>query len=160
MARRVFLSYQHRDHDRARGFDLMWRSPHVDAKPSVRHLLDPVKSTDPGYVSKKIREQIANTSVTIVLIGNETHRSDWVAKEVEWSLAKDHPNGILAVRLDGDAKMPDSLVDYAPEVLDWRKPSTIDTFEQAIERAALRAGRGARIAASATALSVGPGCAR
>jgi hypothetical protein len=72
MARNVFLSYQHRDHKRAKGFDLMWSSPHVDAKPSVRHLLDPVKSTDPGYVSKKIREQIANTSVTVILIGNET----------------------------------------------------------------------------------------
>lgn len=160
MARNVFLSYQHRDHDRARGFDLMWKSPHVDAKPSIRHLLDPAKSTDAGYISKKIREQIANTSVTIVLLGNDTHASDWVAKEIEWSLGKDHPNGILAIRLDPDARMPDALGDYAPEILDWTQPLTLETFEQAIERAALRAGRGSRIADSATASSGGPNCAR
>jgi hypothetical protein len=56
--------------------------------------------------------------------------------------------------------MPDALADYAPEVLDWTKPSTLDAFEQAIERAALRAGRGARIAGSATTSGGAPSCAR
>jgi hypothetical protein len=160
MARKVFLAYQHRDHDRARAFDLMWKSPHVETKPSVRHLLDPVKSTDTGYVSAKIREQITNTSVTVVLVGKDTHGSDWVAKEIEWSLAKDPPNGILAIRLDADAKLPDALAAYAPEVLDWTKPATLKDFEAAIERAGLRAGRAASIAASATASGGDASCAR
>lgn len=160
MARNLFLSYQHRNHQRAQGFDLMWKSPHVDAQPSIRHLLDPVKSSDPDYISRKIREQLAGTSVTVVLIGRDTHTSDWVAKEIAWSLAKERPNGILAIRIDPGAKLPDALADYAPEVLDWTTPSTLETFEAAIERAALRAGRGAAIAASATAGSTDASCAR
>ncbi len=160
MSRRIFLSYQHRDHDRARGFDLMWRSPHVDAHPSVRHLLSPVDSRDPGYVGAKIREQIRNTSVTVVLIGKDTHASEWVGKEVRWSLEKKPPNGIVAVLLDADARMPDALTAYAPEVLDWTQPCALKEFEAAIERAVLRAGRGSLIAASATSTPSGSDCGR
>jgi hypothetical protein len=151
MPRRVFLSYQHRDHGRAKGFDLMGRSPHVEIASSVRHLLNPVASQDPEYVGRKIREQQKFTSVTVVLVGKDTHKSDWVAKEIDWSLSKDPPNGLLAIRIDPDASLPQGLVDYSAEVLDWTRPSTIETFEAAIERAALRAGRGPAIAASATA---------
>jgi hypothetical protein len=157
MARKLFLSYQHRNHDRAMGFNLIWKSPHVDAKPSIRHLLDPVKSNDPAYISSKIREQLANTSVTAVLIGRDTHKSDWVAKGIAWSIEKG--NGILAIVIDPGAKMPDALNDYAPEVLDWTQPSSLEAFESAIERAALRAGRAEAITASATVGSSGS-CAR
>jgi hypothetical protein len=150
MPRRVFLSYQHRDHGRARGFDLMRRSPHVEAASSVRHLLNPVASTDPGYIGQKIREQLRHTSVTAVIVGRDTHNSDWVKKEIDWSVAKDQPNGLLAIRIDPGAKLPQGVVDYGAEVLDWTQPTTIEAFEEAIERAALRAGRGAAIAASAT----------
>lgn len=155
MARRVFLSYQHRDHGRATGFDLMRRSPNVEAAYSVRHLLSPVDSTDPGYVGQKIREQLKFTSVTAVIVGRDTHKSDWVSKEIEWSLAKDPPNGLLVIQIDPGAEIPQALVEYGAEVLDWTKPSTIEAFETAIERAALRAGRAEAIAASATASNPG-----
>ena len=160
MPRNLFLSYQHRDHDRARGFDLMWRSPHVEAKPSVRHLLSPVESRDPIYIGRKIRAQLANTSVTAVLVGRDTYKSDWVEKEIRWSLEKDRPNGILAIRLDPDAPLPSALAAYSPEVLDWASSCSIEEFEAAIERAALRAGRGPLIAASATSAPSGSSCGR
>jgi hypothetical protein len=159
MPRRVFLSYQHRDHGRAKGFDLMHRSPHVEAAASVRHLLSPVDSKDPANIGRKIREQLKFTSVTTVLVGRDTHKSDWVRKEIEWSLAKDQPNGLLAIRIDPDARLPQALVDYGAEVLDWTRPSTIEAFEAAIERAAHRAGRGSAIASSATA-SASSSCGR
>jgi MTH538 TIR-like domain (DUF1863) len=76
MPRRVFLSYQHRDHGRARGFNLMHRSPNVEATSSVRHLLSPVDSKDPAYIGRRIREQQKSTSVTAVLVGRDTHKSD------------------------------------------------------------------------------------
>jgi len=150
MPRRAFLSYQHGDHGRAKGFDLMRRSPHVEAVSSVRHLLKPVDSTDDAYISRRIREQLKYTSVTVVLVGKDTHKSDWVAKEIEWSLGKEEPNGLLAIRIDPDATIPGGLQEYGAEILDWTQPSSIDAFEAAIERAALRAGRGSAIAASVT----------
>jgi hypothetical protein len=157
MARRVFLSYQHRDHGKAKGFDLMRRSPHVEAEYSVRHLLNPVASTDDAYIGRKIREQQKHTSVTVVLIGKDTHKSDWVRKEVEWSLAKDSPNGIVGIQIERDATIPAALRDYGAEIVDWTRPSDVKTFEDAIERAALRAGRGAAIQGSAAGGASGCG---
>ena len=114
MARRVFMSYQHRDHGRATGFNLMRQSPNVAADFSVRHLLKPVDSTNDGYIGTKIREQLGGTSATVVLIGKDTHKSDWVAKEIEWSLAKDRPNGLLGILIDPDATIPGALKEYGP----------------------------------------------
>lgn len=158
MRRRVFMSFQHRDLARARGFDLMQRAPNVTAEFSVRHMLTPAASTDPDYIGKQIRQQMKYTSVTVVLIGRDTHASDWVAREVQWSLAKDPPNGLLGIRIDPLAPVPAGLQDCGAEIIDWTQPSTIDVFQAAIERAALRAGRAAAIASSVAGSD--PGCGR
>src|ERR1039458_956373 len=80
MARRVFLSYQHRDHGRARGFDLVRHAPNLNLAYSVRHLLQAADSTNEAYIGTRIRSQMKGTSVTVVLIGANTADSDWVAK--------------------------------------------------------------------------------
>ena len=72
MARRIFISYQHDDRMKAKGFNLLRWNRNVETEFVGRHLLDPVKSSDPAYISKKIREQLKGTSVTVVLIGDST----------------------------------------------------------------------------------------
>jgi hypothetical protein len=153
MGRRVFISYEGHDRQRAKGFNLLRWNEGLKLDFVGRHLLDPVDSRDAAYVSRQIREQISGTSVTVVLIGRETATSKWVAKEVEWSLAKDTPNGILGIRLEADAPIPDSLLECGAEIIDW-KPSR---FEDAIQRAAKAAGRAALIRRMAT---IAPGCVR
>src|SRR5260370_39076557 len=77
MPRRIFISYQHADQLTAKGFNLMRYNEHLDLEFVGRHLLDPVKSNDPDYIGRKIREQITGSSVTVVLIGDETADSEW-----------------------------------------------------------------------------------
>jgi hypothetical protein len=139
MARRIFISYQHRDHGRAMGLNLMQYNKGINLQVSTRHLLNPVKSNDAGYIGAKIREQIKGTSTTVVLIGNGTHASEWVSKEIAWSLEKG--NAILGMRLDPNAKVPDGLVEAGAEILDWNKPEDVHQFGDAIERAAAGARR-------------------
>jgi hypothetical protein len=148
MSRRVFLSYQHRDHGRARGFNLLRHAPNLNLEYSVRHLLQPVDSTADPYIGSRIRAQMKGTSVTVVLIGRNTAASDWVAKEIEWSLGKEPRNGLLGIVIDPGAEIPAALHDSGAEIIDWTKPSDIQHFEAAIERAALGASRGPAIAAS------------
>src|SRR3954451_12062085 len=81
LSRRVFISYQHRDHGKASGFNLLRWNRNVDLEVSARHLLSPVDSRDPDYISRKIREQIHGTSVTVVLVGRDTADSDWIRNE-------------------------------------------------------------------------------
>jgi hypothetical protein len=149
------LSYQHRDHGRALGFNLMRHSPRVNPEFSVRHLLKPVKSENPGYIGTKIREQLTNTSVTAVLIGKDTAKSDWVAKEIQWS--RDKGNGLIGIVVDPGATIPDALREYGAEIVDWTSSQKLEVFEDAIERAALREGRATKIAAS---VGAGGACGR
>jgi hypothetical protein len=143
MSRKIFISYQHRDQMKAKGFNLLRWNNNVDLEFVGRHLLDPVDSESADYVRSKVREQLKGTSVTIVLVGQDTHESDWVAWEVEESLAKDSPNGILAIRLYDDAPLPSgspvttALETAGAEIIDWEP----EKFGDAIERAAIAAGR-------------------
>ena len=118
---------------KAKGFNLLRWNKNVPVEFVGRHLLDPVDSTNWDYISRKIREQLTGTSVTVVLIGDTTWQSDAVAYEVQQSLKKGTPNGILGIRLHDGVQIPDSLRDCGAEIIDW-KP---DEFEGAIDRAAL-----------------------
>lgn len=133
MARRVFLSYQHRDQMKAKGLNLTTYNKNIEMDMSMRHLLDPVDSHDPKYISSKIREQIKGTSATIVLIGRDTAQSEWVEKEIEWSLEKG--NALLGVRIEPNAPLPDGLKEAGAEVLDWSEPKDVREFGPAVERA-------------------------
>jgi len=150
VARRVFISYQHKDRMKAKGFNLLRWNKNVDLEFVGRHLLDPVDSDNEGYISQKVKEELAGTSVTIVLLGKETSQSGWVQWEIEQSLEK--KNGILAIKLAGDVPTPakdspvgKALDDAGAEIIDW-KP---ETFDAAIERAFKAAGRARSVAAAA-----------
>ena len=76
--RRIFISYQHEDEMKAKGFNLLRWNKNVDIEFVGRHLLSPVDSGNRDYITRKIKEQLHGTSVTVVLIGSKTHESDWV----------------------------------------------------------------------------------
>ena len=97
LARRIFISYQHADQLKAKGFNLLRWNKNVDLEFVGRHLLDPVNSENEGYITEKVKEQLNGTSVTVVLLGHKTADSDWVKREVEWSVEKN--NGVVAVKL-------------------------------------------------------------
>jgi len=141
MARRIFISYQHADRDQAKGFALLQWNQKVDVEFVGRHLLDPVDSTNRDYIRECVKDQIKGTSVTVVLIGDETVTSDWVRHEIGWSLEKEKPNGVLGIRLKGKetSPVPETLNECGAEVIDWQP----NQFQDAIDRAADQAGRAA-----------------
>ena len=136
--RRVFISYQHRDQIKAKGFNLMRYNKSLDFDFVGRHLLDPVNSNNNDYVTRKIREQLTGSSATVILIGKDTADSDWVAKEIQWSIEKG--NGIVGIKLDADAAIPSELDDSGAEILEWGEVTT--EFTDAVERAIRATTRG------------------
>lgn len=142
---------------KAKGFNLMRYAKNLDLGFVGRHLLDPVNSTNAPYISQKIKEQLKGTSVTVVLIGKDTAKSDWVSNEIKWSLEKDNPNGLVGIRLDSDVAIPAELEQAGAEILDWTNPGDHEQFGPAIERAALSAGRVPKMLANA---GVGGNCGR
>jgi hypothetical protein len=160
MARRVFISYQHDDRMKAKGFNLLRWNKNVEVEFVGRHLLDPVDSKNEDYIKQCVREQLNGTSVTVVLIGKNTPDSDWVRWEIEESVSKESPNGVLAIKLELDCDVPSDspvgkiLHDIGAEIMDWSPHD----FADALERAALAAGRIRQVGASVGA--PGGGCGR
>jgi hypothetical protein len=74
--------------------------------------------------------------VTVVLIGAETAQSVWVGREIQWSLDKKPPNGLLGIRLSPNAPVPAEFMERGVEILNWYKPEDVHEFQAAIERAA------------------------
>ena len=155
MPRRVFISYQHDDREQARGFALLQWNRSVDFKFVGRHLLTPVNSENESYIKRKVREQMDGTSVTAVLIGQNTKDSEWVRSEVEDSIARG--NGVIGIRLKNqeNAPIPDYLSSNGIEVINWNP----DEFSDAVERCALIAGRRPQGPPSYSSSVIG-GCAR
>ncbi len=151
MARKIFISFQHDDRMRAKGFNLLRWNKNVDVEFVGRHLLDPVDSERPEYIRAKISEQLNGTSVTVVLIGQKAWDSDWVKYEIERSLEKG--NGLLGIRLEPGVTVPQALIDSGAEVIDWNP----DEFQAALDRAALAAKRTAAISAAG---NTSGGCSR
>jgi hypothetical protein len=152
MSRRIFISCAYEDQARAKGFNLLRWNKNVAVEFVGRHLLDPVKSTDPDYITRKVKEQLAGTSVSVVLVGTETAKSEWVEREIAWSLEKG--NGVLAICLEDGVTIPAAILDCGAEVIAW-DPSK---FAEAIERAALQPSRTRSLQNAGT--DAGGGCAR
>jgi hypothetical protein len=155
MARRVFVSYQHLDQLKAKGFNLMRYNKGLGFEFVTRGLLDPLKSADPAYILRRIKEQMKGTSVTVVLLGDRTASSNWVAREIELSSQKDPPNGIVGIKLTADAVVPDGM--GHAEILDWNSRDDVREFGAAIERAA--AG-GRRMSAAQGLIGSSSSCGR
>ena len=147
MKRRIFLSYQHDDQLKAKGFNLMRYNKGLGLEFVTRGLLDPVKSVNESYITSQIKDRMKRTSVTVVLLGEKTADSVWVGNEIRWSTEKDPPNGLLGIRLTPDAAVPDGL--EGVEILDWTSPEDVHEFAAAIARAALIPRRMAQAAATA-----------
>ncbi len=141
MPRRIFISYQHEDQMKAKGFNLLRWNKNVAVEFVGRHLLDPVDSENPAYIRSKIQEQLSGTSVTVVLIGKQTAESRWVQNEIAWSIEK--KNGLLGIRLEPDVAVPAALTQAGAEIIDW----DVHAFGDAIERATISVRRAAQIAA-------------
>lgn len=164
MARGIFISFQHKNRNQAKGFNLLHHNTSVDISFRGRHLLDPIKSENKSYIWQEIKKQMEGTSVTVVLLGERTHKSVWVKREIEESVARG--NGVVAIQLkDQNCPLPakscvgKALDAAGAEVVPWSPHE----FAEAIERAALAAGRAASIRhglATATAAGSGGGCAR
>jgi hypothetical protein len=135
----------------AKGFNLMSFAQNVDVDFVGRHLLDPVDSSNVAYIREKVREQLKGTSVTVVLIGSQTANSEWLEWEIDESLSKG--NGILGIRLDPNAVVPEGIASCGAEVLNWYQPEDVHEFADAIERAAAAARRGPLVTSNASSCS-------
>ena len=148
MATNVFVSYDHDDQKQVGEFKLLKNNPKHPLDFRDHSLKDPVTDrsgkpityppSDPN--SKPVRDEIKNkfenASKLVVLIGDGTHKSEWVEWEINTffkmkeSLSGDNTwKRIRGMKLKGseNAKTPGALGGQSTKVLDW-DPETINKW--------------------------------
>ena len=137
--RKVFVSYSHRlDQYAAEEF----RSIFSDTKDVFvdKSIREDVGDLQNETIKVRLRELIAASSVTVVLIGAETGGRWWVDWEIYNSLRKssnNERNGLLGVRIKYKTpNVPARLIDNVPtmgHIIDW--PRDYRTLANEIEAA-------------------------
>lgn len=93
MTRRIFPSFHYeKDIWRTNTARNSWVTQDIDAE------LEVVKRQGDDAIKRWIKKRINNTSVTTVLIGEETHDRKWVNHEIEKSIERG--NGLVGVYID------------------------------------------------------------
>ncbi|MBU7030162.1 MAG: TIR domain-containing protein [Theionarchaea archaeon] len=132
--RRVFLSFRGEDLDLVNLFRGQAKNENLDIDFIDFSLRVPFRSDNAQYIKRGIRERIRNCSVTIVLIGKTTYRSEWVDWEVRESLKLG--KGVIAVKLrdDSSIRTPPALVEHGIELLPWNLKIVNQAIQEAAER--------------------------
>ena len=145
--RRVFFSF-HYERDIWRASNVR-QSGAIDAKAragfSDASLWEKIKKESNEKIRKIIHEGLDGTSVTVVLIGEETANRPWVNYEIQESIKRG--NGLLGIRIHGikdqngnkstRGSVPNALQENSYAVHDWDRTH----IGKWIERAAINAGK-------------------
>lgn len=145
MARKVFFSFKYDDVQRAMNV----RNSNVISGALKSGFIDKadfeaVEKQGEKAIQKWIDEQLTGTSVTVVLIGANTHKSKWVKYEIEQSIARG--NGLLTIDISKIADLNGNTTDCCSLRAQgykhylWNKDSGRDNLGTWVEAAAKAAG--------------------
>ena len=146
MARKVFFSFKYDDVHRAMNV----RNSNVIAGAIKSGFIDKaefeaVERAGEAAIKKWIDDQLQGTSVTVVLVGANTHNSKWVRYEIEQSIARG--NGILTIDIskisDLSGKMTDCCALRVPGYKHylWNNGNGSENLGAWVEAAAVAAGK-------------------
>lgn len=146
MTRRVFFSFKYRDVSRA----MVVRNSWVTQDRKARGFIDAadfesLKKQGDAAIKRWINDQLKNTSVTVILVGEKTCSSRWVKYEIEQSIERG--NGLLGVDiskikgLEGTTTKRCGRIPKGYSFYLWNNDEGYKNLSQWIQAAAKDAGR-------------------
>jgi len=149
MAANIFVGFDHDDQKQVGGFKMLKKNPkhpldfrdHSLKEPVTDKSGKPIKYAPSDPKSKPVRDEIKkkfeNASKLVVLIGDDTYKSDWVEWEINTFIRMKEPlsggntwKRIRGMKLKGceNATMPSALMDgRSTKELTWT-PETLDKW--------------------------------
>jgi len=119
MTSQVFLSFKETDREYIDNLVAKIDDPeNHNLKFEYKPLVNRWDTVDMTVIRREVISRLEETSRTIVLLGEETHRSFWVPIEVEQSLKRG--SRVFAIRLEGQfGKTPTFLTDNGIKLHSW-----------------------------------------
>lgn len=145
MARKVFFSFKYEDVSRA----MVVRNSDVIRGDDKAGFIDKadfekVKKNGDQAIKNWIDEQLKGTSVTVVLVGQNTCKSRWVKYEIEASIKKG--NGLLGIDISKIKDLNGKTTERCGALPDgykfyyWNNDKGYENLEKWIDKAAKDAG--------------------
>lgn len=147
MARRVFFSFKYEDVSRAMVVRNSWV---IQGKQSAGFIdaadFEKIKRQGDASIKKWIDDQLNGTSVTVILIGQDTCSSRWVKYEIAKSIAIG--NGLLAIDISKIKDLKGNTAERCGRMVSddyplyyWNNDEGFKNLGDWVERAAKAAGR-------------------
>ena len=89
-----------------------------------------VNSTDAAAIKRVISKRISGATRFLCIVGENTHKSDWVAWEIE--KAVDLERKLIAVKTDAKNTSPDGILGVGAS---WAMSFTFDAIKNAVDEA-------------------------
>jgi hypothetical protein len=128
--RRVFLSFRGEDKTLVDLFRGQAKNKNTDLTFIDFSLRVPFNSKNAEYIRRGIRERISQSSVTVVLITETTHKSKWVDWEIRESVRLG--KGVIGVRLR-DGPVPKAMREHGCKVVGWNHQEIREAINEAAE---------------------------
>lgn len=128
--KKIFVSYDY-DNDRRYRFLLAaWSANAAFALSFEDHSTPRINSTQAGPIKRALARKMSGADYVLVIVGRQTHRSDWVRWEIE--KAKELRLKLIGVKLNRTYTSPPGLLG-ANAV--WAHSFTAQAISQAVRRA-------------------------
>jgi len=146
MARKVFFSFKYKDVSRAMVVRNSWITQGTQAAGFIDAAdFEKVKRQGDVAIQRWINAQLNGTSVTVVLVGQNTCSSRWVKYEIEKSIAVG--NGLLGIDVSKIKDLQGNTTERCGELPEgypfyrWNSDDGYKNMGDWIEKAAKAAGR-------------------
>ena len=126
----VFISHIHKDDSKLADLKTLVKKQGYEFRDSSITSEKPNRAKDPDYIMNSIlKPQIDWAGTMIVLITPDTHKSDWVNKEIEYAQQTD--TRIVGVWAEGakEADLPENLDKFADAIVGWDSQSIVDAVD-------------------------------
>lgn len=146
MARRVFFSFKYEDVSRAMVVRNSWVTQGTEAAGFIDAAdFEKVRRSGDQAIKNWIDNQLKDTSVTVVLVGEKTCESRWVKYEIEQSIKRG--NGLLGIDVSKIKDLQGNTSERCGEIPQgypfylWFKENGYENMGDWIEKAAKAAGK-------------------
>ncbi|OLN23867.1 hypothetical protein BTO30_02695 [Domibacillus antri] len=111
MAKKVFVSYKSNTEDTTyKNLLVAWSKSdkeHFDLKFNDTSVGVSINSANAAYIKSVIKARIKDSKVFLMIIGKNTHKSEWCSWEIEKAVELNKK--IVAVKIDSDYTTPSGL---------------------------------------------------
>lgn len=132
--KRVFLSFKGEDKTLVDLFRGQAKNENSELDFIDFSLRVPFNSKNAEYIKSGIRQRIEQSSVTIVCLTEDTHKSEWV----DWEIRESKRLGkrVIGVRLKDDSsiKVPKAMEENGCKVVNWKHEEINQVIKEADEK--------------------------